>query len=102
MSIQLSQVLDYLDAHPARHFDGSFESFLDLICSVYTESNPIETEKIRLKFSEIDAITESLSLQESDKLFDTVLSLCIEYERSAFSHGLLAGLLMMTELNALP
>lgn len=44
----------------------------------------------------------SIHLSEEDLLFSIFSDLCMEHERASFSHRLLAGLYLTTELNALP
>ena len=102
MSIHISQVIDYLDSHPVSKYPGNFESFLDMIHAIYTDSNPIENEQIYSALSEIATPMQLLSNEDSDDLFAAISTLCLEYERASFSHGLLAGMLLMTELNSLP
>ena len=62
MSIQHRQVLEYLDTHPIRGYDGTTDSLLNMLCSVYIESNPVETDEIRKAFDSVDSILSKLSL----------------------------------------
>lgn len=101
MSIHINQVLAYLDEHPVSSHKGDFSSLLDMLCASYTEYNNIETDRIRILFDEMDAILSTLTLCQNDHIFDTVVNLCIEYQRTAFSHGICVGMHLMTELNAL-
>ena len=101
MQITLQQVLDYIDAHPLRLHNGNFTSFLDMLHYVYTESNPIDTEEIRAEFSELRPILNMLPGEEADALFGLVCDLCLQFEKTAFAHGITAGLYLHTELSTL-
>lgn len=98
MSIHIEQVCAYLDAHPLRKYPGDFESLLEMIHYIYTSNNPIDHTEIRRSFQQVDTILASLPLSESDRLFSIVSELCFQHEYTAFSHGILVGLLLMTEL----
>lgn len=101
MSIQLSQVFDYLDTHPIKQHSGDFTSLLDLLHNAYVESNSIDTVIIKEKFRQMDSILRKLSIKENDQIFSLACELCLEYEHSAFAHGISVGMHLMTELNAL-
>ena len=102
MPIHSHQVYEYLDAHPIRSYDGTIDSLLNMLCSVYVESNPIETDDIRKSFGAVDCILSKLSLDDNNSVFNLIVNLCISYERNAFIHGISLGMHLMTELNALP
>ena len=101
MSITIHEVLDYIDSHPLRFQEGDFASFLDMLYYVYTESNPVDTSEIRQGFAAIRPILEKLSAEDGDAVFTKVCDLCLMYERTAFAHGLTAGLYLHTELSSL-
>lgn len=101
MSIKIHQVLEYLDSHPVRSYDGTIDSLLNLLCSAYMESNPIETDDIQKSFHTVDSILSKLPLDENNTLFCLILDLCITFERNAFIHGVSVGMHLMTELSAL-
>nr|MBQ8243702.1 hypothetical protein [Oscillospiraceae bacterium] len=101
MSIQIQQVFDYLDTHPINQHSGNFTSLLEMLYNAYVEANSIDTVVIKEKFRQMDTILSKLPLSENDQLFYLVCDLCLEYERSAFAHGILVGMHLMTELNSL-
>jgi len=101
MQITLQQVLDYIDTHPLRFQDGNFDSFLDMLHTVYTESNPVDSEEIRQGFASLRPILNELSPEAADILFAQVCDLCLLHEKTAFAHGLTAGLYLHTELSTL-
>lgn len=102
MSIHLTQVYEYLDHHPVSKYPGDFESLLEMLHYIYTTANPIDNERIRDGFRRSRQILDKLSIDDADELFYAFSDLCLEHERVSFSHGLLAGLYLMTEINALP
>ena len=69
---------------------------------IYTNSNAIDSAAIRNSFRKVEAIQKNLSSDEKNQLFSTLSDLCLEYEQAAFSHGILVGMHLMTELNGLP
>lgn len=101
MSITVEQVLDYIDAHPLRFHDGSFTNFLDLLYDVYVESNPVDLQEIRQGFAILRPILNKLPGDDAERLFAQVCDLCLLHERTAFAHGLTAGLYLHTELSTL-
>ena len=102
MSIQHRHVLEYLDKHPIRSYDGTTDSLLNMLCSVYIESNPVETDEIRKAFDSVDSILSKLSLEDNNSVFILIMDLYMSFERVAFFHGISVGMHLMTELNALP
>ena len=101
MSITVNEVLNYIDSHPLRFQDGSFSSFLDMLHYVYTESNPVDAWEIRQGFASLCPILNELSPEDADALFAVVCDLCLMHEKTAFAHGLTAGLYLHTELSSL-
>ena len=102
MLLSSNQVLDYLSNHPIKNHNGDLGSLLEMLHYVYTISNPIDSDTIRSIFQHTEAIAKSLSAEQTEDLFWAVSELCTQYEQSAFSHGILVGMHLMTELNALP
>ena len=101
MSIQVSQVLEYLEAHPVGGAAGDFESLLDMLHFIYAESNPIDSAAIREHFRSVDELLDLLPREAADRIFIVTSDLCLEFEHTAFQHGVLVGMTLMTELNAL-
>lgn len=88
---------DYSEQHPLNH--GDAESVMEVLYWYYTETNPIDNQKIRDGFAKLRASFPQLSLQDFDPIFLTVSDLCMEHERLAFYEGLRLGVTLMTELN---
>ena len=51
MSIHITQVFDYLEAHPLTKHEGEFDSLLEMLHYIYTAANPIVTDSISCKGS---------------------------------------------------
>lgn len=80
---------------------GNFVSLLEMLHHVYTTSNPVDCKEIHAEFHRLEHILKKLPLAGVDAVFRTVCDLCFEYELHAFSRGLVVGMHLMTELNAL-
>ena len=76
------------------------ESLLEFIYQCYSEFHSFDNEQIRACFAELDYFHETMSIEESDRLFHLVARLCIEYERAAFTEGIHVGVQLMEELSA--
>lgn len=101
MSIHINQVLDYLDNHPVCQYADNVESLLEMLHEVYTMHNSIDSEEIREKFRQLRPVLDALSLETADTVFGIVSDLCLEHEQLAFSHGIVVGMLLMTEVRTL-
>lgn len=102
MSIHISQVLDYLDNHPICREADCMESLLEMLHDVYSMHNSIDNEQIRDKFGQLRETLGQLPAETFDAFFALVCDLCMEHEQLAFSQGVLAGMMLMTEVNRLP
>ena len=74
------------------------ESLLEFIYQCYSEFHSFDNEQIRACFAELDHFHETMSIEESDRLFHLVARLCTEYERAAFMEGIRVGVQLMEEL----
>lgn len=102
MSVHINEILDYLDAYPLGCYEGTLYSFMELLHDAYTEQNAIDSDEIHNIFRKLNGILDGLSSDEKEKLYISVCDLCREHEVLAFSHGLVAGMHLMTEVNYLP
>ena len=102
MSIHINQVLDYLDDQRACQKAENMESLMEMLHYAYTKYNTVDNEEIRALFARLREIWEPASMRDSDEMFSIVCELCMEHEVLAFSHGVCAGMLLMTEVNRLP
>lgn len=88
----------YLSEHRPNYGAPEISSLLEFVWQTYTAENPIDSDQIRALFDSLGPIHDTLSLEDSDLLFQTVCSLCIEHERVAFLEGLRTGARLTTEL----
>lgn len=102
MALSSKQVLDYLNDHLIRNHNGDFGSLLEMLHYIYTTGNPVDNDTTRSLFQDTEVILKDLSADQADAIFWTISRLCTEYERRAFSHGILVGMHLMTELTVLP
>ncbi len=87
-------------AHYAEHppcLDNA-DSILDMIFWNYTESNPIEDDQSKRKYTAIRERISSLSTTDYDATFNLICDLCTDHERLAFREGIRFGMLLMREL----
>ena len=89
----------HLENHPPNFGDG--DSVLSMLYECYTESNRLDDSAIKNSFDELYHQMHGQSLQEMDKIIYTVCTLCREYERVGFIHGVQIGMLLKTELEQL-
>ena len=102
MSIHTNDVLEYLDQQRICQKAQNMESLLEMLHYAYTQYNIVDSEEIRTLFARLRKIWEPVSMKDADEMFSIVCELCMEHEVLAFSHGVCAGMLLMTEVNRLP
>lgn len=102
MAIHIDEVLDYLDVHPIGLHEGGMISLMEMLHDVYMEYNTIDSEELHNLFRNLHHILSGLSTDARNTVFDTVCALCAEHEVLAFSHGIVVGMQLMTEVNRLP
>ena len=102
MPIHIHQVLDYLDKHPIVQEADSVPALLELLHDVFASYNCFDSQNVQPLFRRLRASLGMLSPEEYDGVLATVCDLCLEQEQTAFSQGVLAGMLLMSEVNMLP
>ena len=102
MSINIEQVMEYLDTHPVGLHEGDLRSLLAILHGIFAESNPVDSSQLRAKYGELDGILKHLTFEEADAVDTLVCGLCFEHEQLGFEYGILAGMQLMSEINALP
>lgn len=102
MSVHINDVLDYLEANPLRHYEGKLYPVLEMIHDAYTEQNAIDSEEIHDIFRTLDGMLENIPSSDAEELNARICDLCLQHEILAFSHGILVGMHLMTEINYLP
>ncbi len=94
----LKSLCFHLENQQIHYYDADVHSILEFMWYCYTESNPIHTQDIQQHFDALEPIIKSLSFDDGTELFNTVCSLCVEYEKQAFLEGLHVGAHLHKEL----
>ena len=102
MSIHINQVLDYLENQRVVQRAENMESLMEMLHYAYTQYNAVDNEEIRALFARLRRIWEPVSMKDADDMFSIICEVCMEHEVLAFSHGVCAGMLLMSEVNRLP
>ena len=90
----------YLSEHPPRYGYHDVDTLLKMLYRYYTECNPLDSAAIRQNFEKLNDCLSGLSVQENDKVIDTLTDLCQQYECLAFTTGIQIGVRLSSELNA--
>ena len=98
MKLTAEKIRAYFETHKIDFSILGAESLLEFIYQCYSEFHALDNEQIRACFAELDHFHETMSIEESDRLFHLVARLCIEYERAAFTEGIHVGVQLMEEL----
>ncbi len=96
MQQYIKALRDYCKRNPLNH--GDSESVMEFLYWYYSESNPIDNQKIRDGFAQIRQQYSHLSMREFDPIFTAVSNLCVEHERLAFLEGLRLGVTLIMEM----
>ncbi len=102
MAINMNQVLDYLDAQNVCSKADSMESLMEMLHDAYTSFSTVDQKKVQERFGALRAVWSPLPEAQVDDMFSLVCDLCGESEVLAFSQGVCAGMMLMTEVNRLP
>ena len=88
----------YLESHPFDPGDSDCETVLDQLYQAYAESHESDPPEIRDGFKELDALLDSLPLNDNNAVWNLCCQLCTAYEHKAFIDGLQYGAHLMLEL----
>ena len=102
MSIHIDQVLEYLDSKRICQTHSTMESLMEGIHEAYLRSYTVDETRIRALFDQLRQTWEPSSPRQFDALFCCVCDLLAETELQAFSQGVHAGMVLLTQLNQLP
>ena len=102
MSINIEQVMDYLDTHPVSRYEGDFQSLLEMIHYIFATCNPVDSREIQEKFSVLGDLLSPLSVEAENAVSSLVCDLCYDHEQTGFNYGVIVGMQLMSEINALP
>lgn len=79
------------------NLDGS-ESVLAFLYKAYSEVNRMDDARIKADFNTLYQTMNGMSLREMDQILDPVCTLCRDYERSGFIHGVKIGIGLLQKL----
>jgi len=102
MSVHINEVLDYLDIHPICCHNGTIYSLMDILLDVYKMHNRIDSQELRQLQHTLQHYIGTLPDADSKQVFRILSQLCMEHEQLAFSHGIVVGMHLMSEVNMLP
>ena len=89
----------YLESHPFDPGDSDCETVLNQLYQAYAESHESDPPEIRNGFKELDALMDSLPLDDNNAVWNLCCQLCTAYEHKAFIDGLQYGAHLIQELN---
>ena len=98
MKLTAEKIRAYFETHKIDFSNLGTESLLEFIYQCYSEMHTIDSEQIRACFADLDYFHEAMPIEQSDRLFNLVADLCVEYERAAFTEGIHVGVQLMEEL----
>lgn len=101
MSIQIGDVLDYLDIHPVNQHDDAF-SAMELVFHAYSMYNTMDNEIVQKLRESAFSILDKLPDSDAEKLLDIFCDYYMEKEKNAFSHGIALGIYLESELSMPP
>ena len=102
MSVHIDDVLDYLDSLRVCQKAEDMESLMEIIHEGYSRYYRRDEAGIRNCFGRLREVLDLLPGDGADRLFSLVCDLCADHEIQAFSQGVCAGMLLMTEVNRVP
>ena len=94
----IEKISAYLAEQEPNYGDRDVHELLEMLYRCYTDLNPMDSEKIRRSFAQLETILSKLSVQDNNTMFCMVLDICAEHERLAFFTGFDVGARLMTEL----
>lgn len=94
MNHYLMNLIKRLNQDPQRFINVDAEELSELLYNLYRELNPLDSEKIRAVYQDLDKHLERLPLREADEIWYQICGLCSEHERDAFLYGIRVGILL--------
>lgn len=94
MNHYLMNLIKRLNQDPRRFINVDAEELSELLYNLYRELNPLDSEKIRAVYQDLDKELERLPLREADEIWYQICGLCSEHERDAFLYGIRVGILL--------
>lgn len=87
MNPYIAQLKTYLTENEPNYGGAGAQTIWEMLYWCYTEYNPINTEKIRLKLTQLNGCLSKLTLKENDQVMDLLTDLCLECEHGHFTRG---------------
>lgn len=94
MNHYLMNLIKRLNQDPQKFINVDAEELSELLYNLYRELNPLDSEKIRAVYQDLDKELERLPLREADEIWYQICGLCSEHERDAFLYGIRVGILL--------
>ncbi len=88
----------YIDTYPFDSGDYDYETILDQLYTVYSESHEADLPEIKDAFAELNSFLDGLSLDDNNAGFGLTCRISIACERRGFLNGLQYGAHLMKEL----
>lgn len=102
MNPYIEKLNHFLASQPPVIKDNSANTILELLCYYYCSANSVDSAIIHCQFRTLYDTLPKLSIEEFDAVFAITADLCLSYEKQAFMDGVLVGMQLFKELNALP
>lgn len=96
MNPYIEKLNHYISNNPIVLEESTGEDILDLLWNFYSEEHSVEYEQIRDQFAILAEVWNTLSEQESDRMFSVTCSLCSQCQQLAFREGFKVGLHLLT------
>lgn len=98
MNQYMESIKAYLAEREPNYGYYEAHSLLELLWCSYAQGNPVENEKIKMLFDELEPLFATLAMEDTDTLFSKISDICMEYERSSFLEGIHVGVRLAFEL----
>ena len=102
MNSYIRKLRQYIAANPVQFDYDCDHPALDSLYWHYTESHSMGNNITKQADQDLYVCLESLSLEDNNKVFNLVATLCAEHERIAFLAGLQVGAQLILEITEEP
>ena len=102
MSAKMESIQEYLDAHPLLCHEGPVDSLLAFLHEVYSMHCRMDNKEVREEFRTLREILAEIAPETADNVLSQAGLLCYAHEELGFSHGILVGMHLMSELWTMP
>lgn len=102
MDSYVRRLRQYIAANPIQFDEDCDHPALDSLYWHYTESHSMSNSKTKRADQDLYVCLEALPLEDNNKVFNLVATLCAEHERIAFLSGLQVGAQLMLEITEEP